>query len=292
MIRKILSVILIGTTLAMVSCGSGEAKEVKEQKIKIASGTVAATEVLDALELDLVGVPTTKSTLPERYNGVQDIGQAFSPNFETLVSLAPELVVFDNNFKEKLNGQLTEYGINPFYFNTSTFNNFKDSILELGKLTDREKKAEELSNKLQDSVDKVLEKSKKSNDKAKVAILFGTSESYMLATDLSYVGDLLNTIGIDNITDTIEKANSAYLNFSLEQVVQLNPDYILRLNHGDVEAAKKSFDKEFATNPAWKSLKAVKDGKVYDLDSNIFGVSANLRVTEAIEEIGNIIYGE
>ena len=296
MIKKILSLVLIGTTVGMISCSKSQTEvgqeEVKEQTMKIVSSTVVGAQVMNELGLDLVGIPTTKSTLPERYTGITEIGQAFEPNFETVVSLVPDLVVFDGTFKEKVSEQVGQYNLNAFYFDTTSFINFKNSIVELGKVTERENKAEELSNTLQESVDKVLDKATKDKKDIKVAIIFGTSESFMLATDTSYVGDLLNTINVNNITDTIEAVDSGYINFSLEQIVKDNPDYILRLSHGDVEAAKKAFDDEFAKNPAWQALDAVKNNKVYDLDSTIFGVSANLKVTEAIEELGNIIYGE
>lgn len=114
----------------------------------------------------------------------------------------------------------------------------------------------------------------------------------MLATDKSYVGDLLNTIGVDNVTDSIDTVDSAYLNFSMEQVVEMNPDYILRLSHGNIEESIKAFNEEFANNPAWKALDATKEGKVHDLNPELFAVTANLSVTEAIKELGNIIYGE
>ena len=296
MIKKILSLILIGTTVGMISCSNvsnnQKEEEVKEQTIKIVSSTVAATQVMNELDLDLVGIPTTQSTLPDRYSGITEIGQSFAPNFETVVSLAPDLVVFDSNFKDKVSEQVSQYNLNSFYFDTTSFTNFKESIVELGKVTDREEKAQELANTLQESVDKVLEKSSKDSTDLKVAIIFGSSESFMLATDTSYIGDLLNTINFDNITDTIEGVNSGYINFSLEQIVKNNPDYILRFSHGDTEAAKKAFDDEFTSNPAWQALDAVKNGNVYDLDPSIFGVTANLKVTDAIEELGNIIYGE
>ena len=296
MIKKILSLVLIGTTVGMISCSKAQTEtpkeEVKEQTIKIVSSTVAATQVMDKLDLDLVGIPTTKSTLPERYNGITEIGQSFAPNFETVVSLSPDLVVFDGTFKDKVSEQVSQYNLNSFYFDTTSFTNFKDSIVELGKVTEREDEADALVNTLQQSVDKVLEKSSKDKSDLKVAIIFGSSESFMLATDTSYIGDLLNTINVDNITDAIEGVDSGYINFSLEQIVKDNPDYILRFSHGDTDAAKKAFDDEFTSNPAWQALDAVKNGKVYDLDPTIFGVTANLKVTEAIEELGNILYGE
>ena len=51
------------------------------------------------------------------------------------------------------------------------------------------------------------------------------------------------------------------------------------------------FDEAFDKNEAYQQLDAVADGKVYDLDSTIFIVSANLKVTEAITKLGEILYG-
>ncbi|QPJ84819.1 ABC transporter substrate-binding protein [Sarcina sp. JB2] len=156
-----------------------------------------------------------------RANAITQIGQAFSPNLEVVVSLESDLLVLDSNFKEKLDEQVKQYGINTFYFNTTTFENFKNSILEFGELGNKESKAKELTEDLQSSVDEVLQKA--NNNNIKVAIVFGKGESYMLATDKSYVGDLLNSIGIFNITDELE-ADSAYVNFSMEQVLDINSD--------------------------------------------------------------------
>lgn len=298
MIKKFMIAIIAGISIFGVSCGAGssssdtvaDATEEKEE-LRIASGTVAATQVMNELGIDLVGVPQTSTELPERYKGLTEIGQAFSPNFEVIVSLESDLLVLDNNFQEKLDSQVKEYGIDAFYFNTSTFTNFKQSITELGKITDKEEEAKGLVDKLQESVDAVLEKGEKAKEDIKVAIVFGTAESYMLATDKSYVGDLLDTIGVNNITDDLS-VDSAYVDFSMEQVVDMNPDYVLRLAHGDIEASKEAFEKEFAENPAWQSLDATNEGKVYDLDPSIFGVSANLSVKDAIKGLGNILYGE
>lgn len=296
MMKKLIVAILVGTSIFALSCGA-EKETVKEEvvvkeELKISSSTVAATQVMDRLGLDLVGVPKTSTKLPEKYKDVQEVGQAFSPNFEVIASLTPDLLVFDSSFKDKVEEQVKQYGMNAFYFNTATFGDFKNSVIELGKITSKEEEAQKLDKELQSSVDNVLEKGKKSNKDVKVAILFGTSESYMLATDKSYVGDLLNTIGVKNITDELDSIDSAYVNYSMEQVLELNPDYVLRLAHGDIEESKKAFNAEFEKNPAWKSLDATKEGKVYDLDPTLFAVTANLGVKDAVTELGNIIYGE
>lgn len=295
MLKKLVLSVLVGAGLLLVSCGGeAEKKVVQEPKkeLKIVSSTVAATQVMDKLDLDLVGIPTTKSTLPERYKDVKTIGQSFEPNFEVITSLTPDLLVIDSNFKDKFEEQSNKYGINTFYFDTTTFSNFKESIKKLGVETEKEEEANKLADELQISVDDVLKIKEKTGKTPSVAVLFGTSESFMLATDKSYVGDLLDTIGVKNITDDVENVDSAYLNFSMEQILKMNPDYILRLSHGDLETSKKAFDEAFSKDPAWKSLDATKNGKVVDLDPAIFGVSANLKVTEAIKKLGSIVYGE
>ncbi len=264
----------------------------KQNELRIVSATVAATQVLERMDVDLVGVPTTNSVLPERYSQVEKVGQAFSPDFEKIVSLTPNLTIVDSSFEEKLKEQAAQYGLDVFYFDTTSFENFKNTIVQLGKSVNREINAQEIVNSLNSSVADVVAKKTESNKDIKVALIFGTSESFMLATNKSYVGDLLNTVGVNNITDEISGTDSAYVNFSLETIVEKNPDIILRLVHGDTEAAAKAFNEEFTSNPVWQSLDAVKNNRVYDLDASVFGVTANLKVVDAINELGNIIYGQ
>ena len=114
----------------------------------------------------------------------------------------------------------------------------------------------------------------------------------MLATESSYLGDLAKTLGAINIASEIDtNIESAYIQFSLEQILAQNPDYVLRFAHGNIEETSKMFDEAFDKNEAYQQLDAVADGKVYDLDSTIFNVSANLKVTEAITKLGEILYG-
>ena len=45
-----------------------------ESKERVVATTVAVTEIMDALEVDLVGVPTSSKTLPKRYKGLPEVG--------------------------------------------------------------------------------------------------------------------------------------------------------------------------------------------------------------------------
>ena len=151
--------------------------------------------------------------------------------------------------------------------------------------------ATKLVNELKE-VEKEAVKNKK-GEAPTVAIIFGGGENFMLATETSYLGDLAKTVGAKNITSNLDtNVKSPYIQFSLEQILEQNPDYILRFAHGEIEQTKKAFDTAFDKNPAYKELDAVKNNKVIDLDPSIFNVSANLQVKEAIKTLGETFYGK
>lgn len=290
--RKLASVFMV-SALFLTGCQAssrGQSKEEEKEKVSVVSATVSATQVLDKLDAEVIGVPTTKMELPEKYKDLPQVGQAMSPDLEIVASLEPDLFVMDNMFKEKVEESMKAYDLNTFFFDTSTYTSFLSSIEKLGAKIGEEKEATKLINELKD-----VEKEAKSNKKGEaptVAILFGGGENFMLATDTSYLGDLTKTVGAKNIANNLDTTvKSPYIQFSLEQILEQNPDYILRFAHGELEQTKKAFDQAFDKNSAYKELDAVKNNKVIDLDPSVFNVSANLQVKEAIKTLGEILYG-
>ena len=265
-------------------------EETLVEEVKVVSATVSATNVLAKLDAEVVGVPTTTQTLPAQYADLPEVGQAMSPDLEIVASLEPDLFIMDSNFQASVEESLSQYGLNTFFFETGSYSDFVNSIKQLGVEINREDEAKKLVNEIEASVTKALEK--KGDQSPTVAVIFGAGENFMLATDTSYLGDLVKTLGATNITSKLEgDMSSAYVQFSLEQILAENPDYVLRFAHGNIEETAKMFDAAFDSNEAYQQLDAVKSGKVYDLDPTIFNVSANLEITTAIETLGEIFYG-
>ena len=295
-LRKLASIFVIGALL-MTGCQStsgsedtNEVANVAEEKTVVVA-TVSGTQVLDRLDAEVVGIPTTQMEIPEQYKGLPEVGQAMSPDLEIVASLEPDLFVMDNSFKESVEESLKEYDLNTFFLKTGTYTEYVQSIEELGKAINKEEEATELVNELKEAQTEAA--NKKSDKSPTVAIIFGAGENFMLATETSYLGDLVKSIGATNIASNIDgAAESAYVQLSLEQVLQQNPDYVLRFAHGNLEETKKSFDEAFDKNPAYQELDAVKNNKVVDLDPSIFNVSANLKVKDALTSLGDILYGE
>lgn len=293
--RKLASVFMV-SALFLTGCQASSTGQDKEsskdnKKVSVVSATVSATQVLDKLDADVLGVPTTKMDLPEKYKDLPKVGQAMSPDLEIVASLEPDVFVMDNMFKEKVEESMKKYDLNTFFFDTSTYTNFVNSIKKLGAEINQTEEATKLVNELKE-VEKEAVKNKK-GEAPTVAIIFGGGENFMLATETSYLGDLAKTVGAKNITSNLDtNVKSPYIQFSLEQILEQNPDYILRFAHGEIEQTKKAFDTAFDKNPAYKELDAVKNNKVIDLDPSIFNVSANLQVKEAIKTLGETFYGK
>lgn len=270
---------------------------VNDENIKISVASVAISQILAEMDQEIVGRPTTKLALPERYLEVEEIGSSFSPDFEKVLAVGTELLIGDSLFKEKIDATAKQYGIDTFYIDTSTYESFLFGIDELGRKIGKEEEATNIIARFQEPLNNL----KDINKDLKVAIIFGTSESNMLATEDTYVGSLIKALGLKNVvteitgstslSSEVHETNSSYVNLNLEQLLQNQPDVILRFGHGNIEEANRAFEKLFNENPAWKNLEAVKNGKIYDLDPNIFGSSANNHVDEALMQLGEIFNG-
>jgi len=109
----------------------------------------------------------------------------------------------------------------------------------------------------------------------------------MLATEKSYVGNLVNLAGGDNV---LEDASISFAQVNKEELLNLNPDKIVVMVHADPETTNAQIKETLATDAAWKNLDAVKNGEVHYLDSEYFGMSANLKVIEALDKMHDILY--
>ena len=289
---KSLSLVLLLMFLLLTECRyesvSSENISQAKSEYNIVSASVAATHILDALDLDIVGRPTTQNAIPDRYSNVEEVGLAHGPNFEKIISLNADIVVADEFFAEDFNKKAEQYGIEMLYISTFKYGEFLQSILNLGTRLDRVDNAKSLVEKLSKPLNEIENKYKNVVPPS-VCIIFGSSESFMLATEQSYIGDLVKIVGGKNIIDNVG-IDSSYVDFSMEQIIVKDPDIILRFSHGNIEATKESFDSKFSQDSAWNSLTAVKNGRVYDLDPAIFGVSANLNISTAIETLGKLLY--
>ncbi|PDZ26645.1 heme ABC transporter substrate-binding protein IsdE [Bacillus toyonensis] len=289
--KKIASVLMaIILLMSIAGCSSPKketAKQVKsESKERIVATTVAVTEIMDALEVDLVGVPISSKTLPKRYKGLPEVGNPMSPDMEKVKSLKPSEVLSVTTLEYELKPVFDGVGMKANFLDLTSLKNMQNSISDLGKKYGREKQAEEVVTKLDKKVASI-QKEVKGKKEPTVLILLGVPGSYLVATEHSYIGDLVKQLGGKNI---VQGERVEYLASNTEYLKKADPDIILRAAHGMPDEVVKMFDKEFKTNDIWKHFAAVKNNRVYDLEERLFGTTGNLAAIEALDELKKMMY--
>lgn len=276
--------------MSIAGCSSPKketAKQVKsESKERIVATTVAVTEIMDALEVELVGVPTSSKTLPKRYKGLPEVGNPMSPDMEKVKSLKPSEVLSVTTLEYELKPVFDGVGMKANFVDLTSLKNMQNSISNLGKQYGREKQAEAVVTKLDKKVASI-QKEVKGKKEPTVLILLGVPGSYLVATEHSYIGDLVKQLGGKNI---VQGEQVEYLASNTEYLKKADPDIILRAAHGMPDEVVKMFDKEFKTNDIWKHFAAVKNNRVYDLEERLFGTTGNLAAIEALDELKKMMY--
>lgn len=265
-----------------------EAEPALETDGDIIATTVAIVEMMDVLELDLVGVPTSYKEPPARYDGVTEIGMAMDPDMETILSLKPTDVLTVTTLTDYVQDSFSETDVPATYMNLDSVENMYEEIEALGEKYDREEHAAELVTDFEEKLAEVEAKIE-GKESPKVLILLGVPGSYLVATENSYVGDLVRRAGG---TNAIEETDLEYVSANTEVLQQTDADIILRMSHGMPDEVVEMFNKEFQENDIWSHFKAVQNDRVYDLEETRFGTTANLAAVEALEELVGLLHPE
>ncbi|OON91142.1 MAG: hypothetical protein ATN34_04395 [Epulopiscium sp. Nele67-Bin002] len=209
-----------------------------------------------------------------------------APDVEQILDIDPTTVISLVTLKSMIDTQLNAGGIEPMYVNLENITELKNTVQVIGDTFGKSEQAEQLIANFEAEIEAVVADVADKDDTS-VLILFGFPGNYMVASDLSFVGQMTSLLGVTNVAG---EQKMVYVQMNLEEILIQDPDVILRLSHGDASIVKEMFDTEFITNPLWAQFSAVQQNKVYDLDDSMFNVSATLDTPEAIRLLADIIY--
>ncbi|NOU94526.1 heme ABC transporter substrate-binding protein IsdE [Paenibacillus sp. LMG 31456] len=293
--NKLISVVVITALIFVIAgCSSGMEGATADMAPnadghtakRVIATTVAATEIMDALEVELIGIPKSYKKLPERYNSVTQVGNPMSPSMEVVKSLDPSEVLSVTTLEYDLAPMFKNANVEAKFLDLTSVDKMNKEIMGLGNKYDRAKQAEALINKFNVKMAQI-KKDTEGKKVPSVLILLGVPGSYLVATENSYIGDLVKLAGGKNV---VQGEKVEYLASNTEYLQQANPDVILRAAHGMPEEVIIMFDKEFKKNDIWKHFDAVKNNRVYDLEEELFGTTGNLAATQALDALVKMLY--
>ena len=260
-----------------------------EGEPRIIATSPSTAEICDRLELDLVGVCSSSvSELPERYAEAEEVGTAMAPDMEIVASLEPDWILSPATLQADLQPKYEAIDTDWAFLNLRSVQGMYRSIQELGEIFGREEQAQAMVDEFTEFYEDYKD-TNEGKEAPKVLILMGLPGSYIIATENSYVGSLVELAGGENV---YAGSDQEFLTVNTEDMKTKEPDVILRAAHALPDQIVEMFNEEFETNDIWQHFEAVKNGRVYDLTYEYFGMSANFNYPEALEELQPMLYPE
>ena len=291
-VKSILALALTGVmALSLTACvdqhpteeGSSDASA----DTRIIATSPATLDICDRLGLDLVATCETESDIPERYQGLPTVGTAMSPDAEQIAMLEPTDVIGPDTLAETIEPTYQAADVPYTFIDLQSVEGMYDSIAMLGEKYGVEEAANELISEYETTMAD-FEKSIEGKERPRVLVLMGLPGSYIACTPNSYVGSLIELAGAENVVQVEDNMN--FVSWNTEELLALDPDVILLTAHGMPDLAMDMFAKEFSTNDIWKHFRAVQEGKLYQLDYNLYNMSCTFKWPEALDNLRTLLY--
>ena len=219
---------------------------------------------------------------------VADLGAVKEPNLEVLLAAEPDLILASVNTAAnlELKDTFAQAGLNAAYFEVDCFDDYLRMLEICTRLTGLPERYETYGTAVRAQVDAAV--ARQDGGAPKVLYVRASGSSCKAkGSEGSVLGEMLAALGCVNIADS----GGLLENLSLEGVIAGDPDYIFAVLQGaDAAAARKSLDAALLSNPAWGTLRAVREGRFITLDHKLYNLKPNARWGEAYEGLADILY--
>ncbi|MGD0716750.1 MAG: cobalamin-binding protein [Halobacteriota archaeon] len=261
-----------------VTDDAGRTVTVAQTPHRIISLAPSITEDLFALGLGgkVVG-DTTYDNYPPAAVNITKVGGFSSPSIEKIVSLNPDIVFASSLENNTLLSTLSGYGIPTVVLNPTSLTAILNDLSMIGKVTGSTGNSSALVANL---TQKMTANSISVASHPRVLYLVWY-DPIMSAGANTFEGDIIAHAGGINVA---QLANvSGYGTMSKESIVALNPSVIIANS-----AMNSTAVQQVKSDPALVTVDAVKNGKIYILDSDIIS-RPGPRAFDALEQIAGII---
>jgi iron complex transport system substrate-binding protein len=267
-----------------VKDGLGEDVTIQSEPKKIVSLIPSNTEIAYALGLGdkIVGV-SDFDNYPEDVKNKEKIG-GLEFNVEKVISLKPDLVLAHaSSVQSAKDGiqQLKDAGITVLVANDAkTFDDVYGTIELIGKATGTADKAQEIIQNMKTKLEDIKEKAKqiKKEDQVKVWVEISPVPEIYTAGKGTFIDEMLQAISAKNVAGSLE----GWPMVTEEKAVAYKPDVIITTYGGAKQVLERA---------AWKDVPAVKNKRVYDVNTDLVS-RPGPRLVEGVEELAKVIYPE
>jgi iron complex transport system substrate-binding protein len=275
-------------------CRQSQASQKPARKCtRIISMAPSLTQTLCDLGLQdrIVGVSRycLMNHIPE-VTGKPQVGGFLDPNFETIVTLKPDLVLLLTEHEKSMPG-LRKLGLNTLVVCHQNVTGCIASIRAIGAACGEESLGNRLADKLQSRLDRIRRKTAGCQRPRVMFCIERTkipgrlADVYIAGRD-DYYSEMIDCAGGRNAYD---RANVRYPTVSPEGILHLDPEVIVDL----VDGLNQTTDTSTSTLADWRQLAgvaAVKGQRIYAFDKS--ATVPGTKIIKTIEELARVLHPE
>jgi len=242
------------------------------------------TEILFCLGLDeeIVGV-SIHCNFPEKAKSRVQVGSYISLDFEKITFLKPDLIIATGagNTRDMVD-RLEKLGFKTYVIFPKNFDDILQSIGHIGQVMNREAKARVIIEEMRERKQRVVELTQ-GLSRPKVFIQIGEAPMVTVGKG-SFADDLIRIAGGENIAG---REKELYPRFGMEEILKRSPEVIVISSMNP----KGDYQKILHEWTRWKTIPAVKNGRIYLVDSDLLD-RPSPRIIDGLEEIARVLHPE
>lgn len=228
---------------------------------------------------------------------VATVGDFAAVNLEAIIALDPDFVIMTSgtggrggdSSQADLRDALVGSGIPVAYFQVTTFDDYLRLMRTFTDITGREDLYEQNAAAVEQAIDDIVAQVPAENPPTALVLTTFSGGTRVQAPE-TQTGAMLADLGVNNLAG---ENRSLLKDFSLEAVIEMDPDFIFVIPMGDdAEAAMRNLEEATAANPAWSSLSAVQNGRYITLDPTLYLSKPNARWSDAYQGLFDSLYGQ
>ena len=226
---------------------------------------------------------------------VANIGGAMGVSVEELLAAAPDLVLASTNIpsNQEMLPALEAAGVDVAFFSVDTFEDYLRMLEICTGLTGSPEAYQTYGEAVAEEIEAARARAAAAlEEQGPEKVLYIRAAASVIkpkGSNGTVLGEMLADLGCINIAD---QDQSLLEDLSMEAILAADPDKILIVLQGaDPEPAKAQLEGEVLSNPAWQQLTAVREGRVYYMDKDLYHLKPNARWGEAYDHLVEILYG-
>jgi len=244
--------------LFVLLSGCSQKQPASPNRYVILSPEVA--EIITAIEGvgNIIGV-TEECNYPHELSGIEKVGKFGLIDLEKVISLNPSIVFTTGLEQSVISEDLRRMGFRVEEIYPQSLDEMISGIRHIGRIIDKEQEGNALADDLSAQIAQIKERNKDLSRPRVYLEIY--RDPLMSVSDASFVGELIETAGGDNIFETLERD---YARVKAEDVINASPDIMICYSHDPLSAV--------LSRMGWQDIPAIRQRRIYyeqDIDPDL-----------------------